>query len=181
MTKWLLNKVTRRKVPGLRTIQKTSKGLKNKICYWETNLRIMTAMSEFLEKSKIISSAIFLAFPYGLIGTWIMRSCEFIARPSKSTTKQVYFLEAKQKSRYRTTHLWSFFSNRHLLRFPICCTCTRIYQSLHTMCSHWLQNHQGIWRNIVVIPVQKAKNIINKIIYKCYSKKCTIWLAYIKG
>lgn len=33
------------------------------------NLRIITAMFEFLEKSKMISSAIFLAFPYGLIGT----------------------------------------------------------------------------------------------------------------
>lgn len=29
----------------------------------------MTAMLDLLEKSKIISSAIFFAFPYGLIGT----------------------------------------------------------------------------------------------------------------
>lgn len=35
-----------------------------------TNLNIMIAMSEFLEKSSMISSAIFLAFPYGLIGIW---------------------------------------------------------------------------------------------------------------
>lgn len=40
-----------------------------KECITKTNLRIMTAMFEFFEKSKMISSAIFLAFPYGLIGT----------------------------------------------------------------------------------------------------------------
>lgn len=33
------------------------------------NLRIITAILEYLEKSKMISSAIFLSFPYGLIGT----------------------------------------------------------------------------------------------------------------
>lgn len=34
-----------------------------------TYRKIMTPKSEFLEKSSMISSAIFLAFPYGLIGT----------------------------------------------------------------------------------------------------------------
>nr|GMC48480.1 hypothetical protein MtrunA17_Chr2g0293531 [Ipomoea batatas] len=33
------------------------------------NLKIMTAMSEVFEKSNMISSAIFFALPYGLIGT----------------------------------------------------------------------------------------------------------------
>jgi len=33
-------------------------------------LRIITAILEFLEKSRMISSDIFLAFPYGLIGFW---------------------------------------------------------------------------------------------------------------
>jgi hypothetical protein len=48
-----------------------------KMTVWErikiyyANLRIITAISDFLdfEKSKMMSSAIFLAFPYGLIGS----------------------------------------------------------------------------------------------------------------
>ena len=38
----------------------------------DTDLRIITDMSDFLdlEKSKMISSAIFLALPYGFIGNW---------------------------------------------------------------------------------------------------------------
>ncbi|KAG5395266.1 hypothetical protein IGI04_025228 [Brassica rapa subsp. trilocularis] len=45
----------------LKYLQSNKKRLKKMLN--EPNLKIMTAMSEFLEKSKIMSSAIFLAFP----------------------------------------------------------------------------------------------------------------------
>lgn len=41
------------------------------LCYLdnEKNLKIITAISDVFEKSIIISSAIFLALPYGFMGT----------------------------------------------------------------------------------------------------------------
>jgi hypothetical protein len=46
----------------------------------DTDLRIITDMSDFLdfEKSKMISSAIFFALPYGLIGNCTERLSEIL-------------------------------------------------------------------------------------------------------
>jgi len=53
--------------------QKCSEIQGPKLCSWRKKyLKIMTAISApfDFEKSNMISSAIFLAFPYGLIGNW---------------------------------------------------------------------------------------------------------------
>ena len=119
-----------------------------------THLKIMTAMFEFSWKSRIISSAIFLAFPYGLIGSCIYATVGYIFFNSslklherKSLWHGNYVLPSTVKSQTRkpdmhkqlyNLHLWCFFCNWHLFRLSICCTCTRIYQCLHTMCCHCL-------------------------------------------
>lgn len=118
-------------------------------------------MSEFLEKSRIISSAIFLAFPYGLIG-----NCASFQKWGSSKSKTIQHVEHKQvlrqkgekmifrrkKSKTTIIHLWRVFSNWHLFRFTICCTCAGVYQGLHAMSCHSLQYYQSIWCDVMVIP-----------------------------
>ncbi len=87
-------------------------------------------MSAFLdlEKSKMMSSAIFLALPYGLIGNCTVGFGE--QKPSA--------LSESKEDAEATADLGSSFGDRHLLGFSIGGTCARVDQGSHIVCCHSL-------------------------------------------
>jgi hypothetical protein len=103
----------------------------------------MTAISAFLdfEKSKMMSSAIFLALPYGLIGNCtrqfqlkIFFFCLSLKCLSLFHYKEFEIAEA-------AADLGSFFSDGHLLRLSVGSARAGVDQSFHTVCCHSFQHH----------------------------------------